>query len=263
MFLYLKIPVEVLSGCKRLYQMHQNWRKAHKPREILTVGKVLLLFSMRLIMPFVHKYTYTDKIPCLKKLIEVWFTALLLPAVPLASCFEFSETSSFSSSYLAENLFGSETSLQNTSSIFKTPQVSSKPTMLFWEAVPLFSSSNDIWQCAHSEMSTIEVVPISRISPGLRCLPARGTGVSGVVSTRHRFILQCWSHTHMHAFQPKLAHSELSLRQKRHKRMHICTKDKDDSLCSVETSFKTSDFDQLFGQALSQIKQDTRYLLTP
>lgn len=39
--------------------------------------------------------------------------------------------------------------------------------------------------------------------------------------------------------------------------MHICTKDKDDSLCSVETSFENSDFDQLFGQALFQIKQDT------
>lgn len=119
MFLYLKLAEEVLYGCKRLYQMHQSWWKIHKPREILTVSKELLLFDMNLIIYFVLKYTDTGKIPWLRKLIEVWFTALRLPAIPLASCFAFSGTSSFSSSYLAEDLVGSETSLQDLNCLQK------------------------------------------------------------------------------------------------------------------------------------------------
>lgn len=117
------LPEEVLSSCKRLYQMHQSWWKTYKLRESLTESKILLLFSMSLIIHFVHKYRDIGKMPCLRKLIEVWFTALLLPAIPLASCFDFSGTSSFLSSYLAEDLVGSETSLWDPSTVFKNHNV--------------------------------------------------------------------------------------------------------------------------------------------
>lgn len=159
-----KTTEEVLSGCKRLHQRHQCWWKTHKLKEILTVSKVLLLFSMSLIIHFVHKYTDIGKVPCLRILIEVWYTALLLLAIPLASCFDFSGTSSFSSSYLAEDLVGSETSQLDPSTVFKNQNV--------------ILGSCDIWQHAHSEMSPTEVVSISTISPGFRCPPARGTEVS-------------------------------------------------------------------------------------
>lgn len=186
-----KTTEEVLSGCKRLHQMHQCWWKTHKLKEILTVSKVLLLFSMSLIIHFVHKYTDIGKVPCLRKLIEVWYTALLLLAIPLASCFDFSGTSSFSSSYLAEDLVGSETSQLDPSTVFKNQNV--------------ILGSCDIWQHAHSEMSPTEVVSISTISPGFRCPPARGTEVSRDLSIRHRPTFSCTEiiHTFMH-FNPNL-----------------------------------------------------------
>lgn len=86
----------------------------------------------------------------------------------------------------------------------------------------LLSSGSDIWQHAHSELSTTDVVPISTISPGFSCPPIRGTGVSRTVSTRQRFTF-CSAeviHTFIHFNRNLLTLSSLWDRRDRNPHLH-------------------------------------------
>jgi len=68
--------------------MHHSCRKAYKIRKVLAKSTILVLLSMCLTVCFIHKHAAAGIIAYLRKLIGILFTALLIPVIPLASCFE-------------------------------------------------------------------------------------------------------------------------------------------------------------------------------